>query len=177
MSGQLFAHQKKESITTVIFNERTANIEIIHRFSIHDAEHSSKQIFGTTFDLLSDTTSQKHFADYINKNYSMKRLSGELLSLKTVGFEIDGRFIWSYQETLLINDLKGLIINQSALRDIWTEQVNLVNIERKDKKVRSLIFKGSVGEKSVVFEEESKHNLKTTIAPKEHQPPEESPNF
>ncbi|MCP3675958.1 MAG: hypothetical protein GY829_16040, partial [Gammaproteobacteria bacterium] len=95
MSGQLFAHQKKESITTVIFNERTANIEIIHRFSVHDAEHSAKQLFGTAFDLLNDTTSQKQFADYINKNFSMKRLSGELLPLKTVGFEIEGRFIWS----------------------------------------------------------------------------------
>ncbi|MCP3674361.1 MAG: hypothetical protein GY829_07805, partial [Gammaproteobacteria bacterium] len=106
------------------------------------------------FDLLNDTTSQKQFADYINKNFSMKRLSGELLPLKTVGFEIEGRFIWSYQETLLITDLKGLIINQSALRNIWIKQVNLVNIERKDKKVRSLVFKGSVGEKSVVFEDE-----------------------
>ena len=86
----------------------------------------------------------------------MKKLTGEPLPLKAVGFEIDGRFIWSYQETPIIKDLRGLVINQSALRDIWTEQTNLVNIERKDRKVRSLVFKGSAGEKSVVFAEDKK---------------------
>ena len=149
-TGQLSAHQKKESITRIIFNQRNANIEIMHRFSLHDAEHSAKQLFGKTMDILGDTFAQKHFADYVNDSFTIKRLSGETLPLTLVGFEIEGRHLWIYQETPMQDAIKGLSITHGALRDIWPEQVNLVNIER-NKKVRSLVFKGAVGELQVVF--------------------------
>ena len=152
LSSQSLAHQKKEAITRVIFNSHTANIEIIHRFSIHDAEHASKKLFGSTVDIIGNSFSQKHFADYVNKNFKIKSLSDESLNRADVGFEIDGRNIWIYQESPLILDLKGLTISHGALREIWPEQVNLVNIER-NKKVRSLVFKGSnvKAEQKVVF--------------------------
>ena len=38
--GQAVAHQQKIAITTVLFNPRTENIEIMHRFNLHDAEHA-----------------------------------------------------------------------------------------------------------------------------------------
>mgnify|MGYP000103148218 CR=1 FL=1 len=40
------AHQQKTSISKVLFNQRTSNIEIMHRFRVHDAEHAVKHIFG-----------------------------------------------------------------------------------------------------------------------------------
>jgi len=149
MGGQLSAHQKKEAITRLILNERTVNIEIIHRFSIHDAEHAAKQLFGAAVDILDDRTSQKQFADYVNTNFTMKRLSGKSLNLKTVGFEIEGRYIWIYQETPLLEVEAGFIIAHNALREIWPQQVNLLNIERKNQSVRSLIFKGATSEQRI----------------------------
>lgn len=41
-SAQLQAHQIKAAITTVLFNQRTENIEVMHRFNLHDAEHAVK---------------------------------------------------------------------------------------------------------------------------------------
>ncbi|RLA04226.1 MAG: hypothetical protein DRQ47_03720 [Gammaproteobacteria bacterium] len=148
--GELAAHQKKEAITRIIFNQRTSNIEIIHRFAIHDAEHASKKLFGTSFDILGNTFSQKHFADYVAKNFSLKNLSGDPLTISEVGFEIAGQYLWIYQETPLQADIKGFIIKNNALRDIWSDQVNLVNIER-NKTVRSLIFKSSLDEQQLTF--------------------------
>ena len=142
ISSQSSAHQKKEAITRLIFNSRTSTVEIIHRFSIHDAEHASKKLFGSTVDLIGNSFSQNHFADYVNKNFTMKRLSGEAFARSDVGFEIDGRHIWIYQETPIPDKLEGLIVSHGALREIWPEKVNLINIER-NKKVRSLVFKGA----------------------------------
>lgn len=39
------AHQIKAAITTVLFNPRTENIEVMHRFNLHDAEHAVKALF------------------------------------------------------------------------------------------------------------------------------------
>lgn len=150
MSGQLQAHQKKEAVTRVIFNQRTENIEIIHRFLIHDAEHAAKKLFGNTADLIENKTSQQQFSEYVVENFSIKNLSNQPLPLSTVGFEIDGRYIWIYQETPLQSEIKGMTITNNALRELWSAQTNLLNIER-NKKVRSLIFKGPLAEQTITF--------------------------
>ena len=154
VAHQKLAHQKKEAITRVIFNERTASIEIIHRFSIHDAEHAAKQLFGKSSDIIDDETSQKQFADYVIQQFTLSSLTSESLPLMTVGFEVDGRFIWVYQETSLstatASKLKGLIVTNNALREVWSEQVNLLNVER-NKKVHTLVFRGSLDPQQTKF--------------------------
>ncbi len=150
MGGELSAHQKKEAITRIIFNQRTSSIEIIHRFSIHDAEHVTKQLFGKQADIISNPNSQQQFADYVTNNFTMKNLSGEPFPLKNIGFEIDSNHLWIYQEAPLQQPIKGLLITQAALINIWPQQTNLVNIER-NKKVRSLIFKGTSTEQKITF--------------------------
>ena len=42
LSLQLSAHEMKSAITKVLFNQRTGNIEVMHRFYVHDAEHAVK---------------------------------------------------------------------------------------------------------------------------------------
>ncbi|PCJ49746.1 MAG: hypothetical protein COA74_04660 [Gammaproteobacteria bacterium] len=150
MCSTLSAHQKKEAITRVIFNERLMTIEIIHRFSVHDAEHGVKKLFGKSADLIDDKKSQAQFADYVMQNFSMIKNVETALVLTSVGFEVDGRYLWVYQETALQSDISELSITHNALRDIWHDQVNLLNVER-DKKVRSLIFRGSLDPQTIQF--------------------------
>lgn len=160
LSSPLLAHQQKEAVTRVIFNERTQSIEIIHRFLIHDAEHAAKKLFGKAVDIIDKRSSQQQFSNYVIENFSMHLITGttsvieavvaQQVTLLTVGFEIDDRFIWIYQETPIIANIIGLSITHNALRDIWSVQVNLVNIERA-KNIRSLIFKGSLGAQQIIF--------------------------
>ncbi|MDJ0839326.1 MAG: hypothetical protein QNK37_22600 [Acidobacteriota bacterium] len=145
------AHQKKEAITRVIFNERTGSIEVIHRFLLHDAEHAVKQIFGGKADIIGSKQTQKDFSKYIMDRFKMADAAGKELTLQTVGYEVEGKHIWVYQETPIRKGLEGLQIIHNALRDIWPKQVNLVNIERK-KKIQSLLFTGRTGVLDVNFE-------------------------
>ena len=170
MSSQLLAHQKKEAITRIIFNERLNNIEIIHRFLIHDAEHAAKILFGNSSDLIDSNDSQEQFANYVLENFSINKNSETLLSLTTVGFETDARYIWIYQETALQSDIESLLITHNALRELWSDQVNLLNVERTikaapegnaekhtegKKDVRSLVFKGSLSPKTLSLKTKS----------------------
>ena len=148
MLGLLFfffyssAHQQKSAISTVSFNPNTHNIEIMHRFRIHDAEHAVKHIFGKDADIIASTKTQKQFNDYVNKHFSMFT-DGNALKLTSVGYESDGQFFWVYQETTEPPALKNLSIQHNALRDIWESQVNTINIEGKGQ-LQTMIFSDSV---------------------------------
>ena len=148
MSGLLFvapysrAHQQKSAISTVSFNPNTHNIEIMHRFRIHDAEHAVKHIFGKDADIIGSTKTQKQFNDYVNKHFSMFT-DGNALKLTSVGYESDGQFFWIYQETPEPAALENLSIQHNALRDIWESQVNTINIEGKGQ-LQTMTFSDSV---------------------------------
>lgn len=134
-----FAHQQKSAITTVLFNPRTGNIEVMHRFQMHDAEHAVKEIFGKEADILADTQTQQRFNDYVNKHFSMATGQGTALALTPVGFEIEGKFFWVYQETPVPEALESLVVTHNALREIWPAQINTVNVERGGE-VKTLTF-------------------------------------
>jgi hypothetical protein len=137
------AHQQKSSISTVLFNPRTNNIEIMHRFRVHDAEHAVKQIFGKTADILNSQSTQQEFSDYVNQRFNLLDHEKTPLPLKIVGHELDGKFFWVYQETVQPPELKNLSIRHDALRDLWPSQVNTINVEGKGK-LQTLTFTDSV---------------------------------
>ena len=148
MLGLLFAapyssaHQQKSATSTISFNPNTHNIEIMHRFRIHDAEHAVKHVFGKDADIIGSTKTKKQFNDYVNKHFSMFS-SGNALHLISVGYESDGQFFWVYQETTEPPGLENLSIRHNALRDIWENQVNTINIEGKGQ-LQTMTFSDSV---------------------------------
>lgn len=123
------AHQLKTAITTVLFNPHTQNIEVMHRFNLHDAEHAVKALFDKTADILGNPKTQQEFAEYVAARFTLLNAKGEPLALKPVGYESEGKFFWVYQETAEPPELDGLKIRHDALRDIWPSQVNTLNVE------------------------------------------------
>ncbi|MEP4890911.1 MAG: DUF6702 family protein [Aliiglaciecola sp.] len=139
----LSAHQQKTSISTVLFNPRTENIEIMHRFRVHDAEHAVKEIFGKDADILDSEKTQNEFSDYVSKRFYLFDSQQKALPLKVVGHEIEGKFFWVYQETTQPAKLENLSIRYDALRDLWPQQVNTINVEGKGE-LQTLTFSDSV---------------------------------
>ena len=139
-ADMLPAHQQKAAITRVLFNERSGNIEVMHRFYLHDAEHAVRELFGKDADIIKDEMTRARFSDYVNERFAM-RADGEALELTPVGYEIEGRFFWVYVETAIPETLATLSMQHRALRDIWSAQSNLVNVERQGQ-VRSMRFAG-----------------------------------
>jgi len=128
-SSVAHAHQIKAAITTVLFNPRTENIEVMHRFNLHDAEHAVKALFDKHADIMDDTDTQQAFADYVNSHFALLNSEENALDLSLVGFELEGKHFWVYQETAQPPALEGLKIRHDALRDLWPSQVNTINVE------------------------------------------------
>jgi|TARA_B100001109_G_C18764215_1_gene427491 hypothetical protein len=141
--GQAVAHQQKIAITTVLFNPRTENIEIMHRFNLHDAEHAVKAMFKKTADILDDKDTQARFASYVANRFVLFDAQNDSLPLNLVGFEVEGKHFWVYQETAQPPALEGLQIRHDALRDLWPEQVNTINVEGNGD-LKTLTFTDSV---------------------------------
>ena len=133
------AHQQKAAISKVLFNPRTQNIEVMHRFYMHDAEHAVREIFSKSADIIKSKETQEKFARYVADRFSIATQDGKALPLTEVGFEADGKFFWVYQETAQLKDLQNLVVRHNALRDLWPSQVNTVNFEGKGK-IKTLTF-------------------------------------
>jgi hypothetical protein len=145
------AHQQKTAISTILFNPRTENIEVMHRFNLHDAEHAVRHIFGKNADIIGSTKTQQQFSDYVSQRFFMSTQDGQTIELKSAGFEIEGKFFWVYQETAEPKQLDNLVISHNALRDLWPSQINTINIEGKGD-IQTLTFEDSIELLKVEFD-------------------------
>lgn len=135
--GVAHSHQQKETYTTVLFNERTGNLEISHRFYIHDAEHALAKEIKANADLHNDEETRKLFTHYVSQNFSLKDSNNKLLVLTSVGSEVDGKYFWVYQEAPITTEMNKFNVSMSTLQDVWPEQINQINFER-NKIVKSI---------------------------------------
>ncbi len=145
----LNAHELKTALSTVLFNERTGNIEIVHRFNIHDAEHAVREVFGRNADIIGSQDTQDTFANYVVERFALLKEDGTPISLEYLGFEVEGKFFWVYQEAPAF-EANQLILSHNALREIWPDQINIVNIEGFGD-IQTLTFSGSTEYLSVEF--------------------------
>jgi hypothetical protein len=139
IANNAFAHQQKAAETTVLFNKRSGQLEVSHRFYMHDTEHAVQSLFDKNADILNLKKTQQQFADYVAKQFLVRTLTGEDLALTSVGYEVEGKFFWVYQETTIPEMLNGVKLYNGALRELWPTQINMVNIEGKGQ-VRTLYF-------------------------------------
>ena len=148
VSMSVSAHQQKAAISTILVNERTGNIELMHRFILHDAEHAAKRLLPGAGDIHTDVDTQQAFVAYVLSRFAIGDLDKQALPLTTVGFEIDGRHLWVYQETPISGSLSGLTLSHAAMHEIWPKQTNTVNIEGRGP-LQTLTFNAGDSAKSV----------------------------
>lgn len=143
------AHQLKVALTSVALNARSGEVEVIHRFYVHDAEQAVHLLGGMQGDIQRDADLRNAFARYVGRHFVLADESGTPLPLTLVGAEIDGEFLWIYQT--LPGDLwpRIALAGDSALQGLWPEQVNRINI-RRDGRVHTLVCNAGDGLKPVV---------------------------
>ena len=73
------------------------------------------------------------------------------MPLNTVGYELEGKFFWVYQETPKPENVTMLSVSHEAMRDIWPTQINTVNFEGQGD-IRTLTFDENVELLKVEFD-------------------------
>ena len=66
----LQAHQMKTAITKLLFNDRSGQLEVMHRFYLHDAEHAVRQLIDSDADMIGDEQTRAQFAQYVQQQFS-----------------------------------------------------------------------------------------------------------
>lgn len=147
------AHEQKTAITQILFNTNSGNIEIAHRVNLHDAEHAVQDFWGEA-DLYSSPEDLDRLALYVRGNFFIT-LRGKVLELSPVGSEIDGTYVWVYDEVEIPRKrIKELTIENYILRDVWRDQANLVNLEIGDFR-SSEFFSGEDEQKTIILEKKN----------------------
>ena len=129
LSGNVDAHEQKSSITVVLANKNSGLLENNHRINIHDAEQALTQLFGGKTDKINDPRTQTRFSDYIQDHFSLRISDQHPIALTYVGYEVDGKFFWVYQESPLPSSIPQIQVFANALQSVWKRQTNLVNFE------------------------------------------------
>ncbi|MEM9738243.1 MAG: DUF6702 family protein [Pseudomonadota bacterium] len=137
------AHEQRLATTEVLFNARSGFVEVAHRFSLHDAEHAVALAEGERPELLSDPVARAAFASYIGSRFDLVGASGEALAFAVLGTEIDGGYIWIYQEAPMPSSTTGFSVRHGALHEIWPDQRTFVTIRQGDQSA-SLVFEDDV---------------------------------
>lgn len=143
VSGVAWAHQQKAALTEILFNERSGNLEVVHRFYLHDAEHAIRDVVDADADIINSPESQRRFAEYVQGSFAIVNDAGRSLELRPVGHEVEGNFFWVYQEISLPENMNSMTVINNSLREIWSTQINTVNI-KKEGQVTSLTFRDQV---------------------------------
>jgi len=147
------SHQQQEALTTILFNNNSGNIEIVHRIYLHDAEHVAKALSKTDYDLISSPKAREIFARYITKHFSITFGKNKTSNLTKVGEETEGKFFWVYQETPIPKapthkENTILTIKNTILMDYFPKQKNRVNVEQQAK-ISTLVFQKGAEEQAI----------------------------
>ena len=89
--------------------------------------------------LHADAADRDRFAPTVAGSFALTRPDGAAVLL---GTEVERGYLWVYQEGPADALTDGLEVRADALRDVWPEQVNTVNI-RTNAGVTSLQFQGA----------------------------------
>jgi len=140
LSVSTSAHQLQAALTTIELNPRSELVEIVHRFYAHDAEHALAEVAGIEGDIRTDPALLEAFGRYVARHFSLTDAEGNALEPELVGAEVEGDFLWVYQQ-LPAGDFGRIArIGHDSLQEVWPQQENRVNL-RRDDGVRTLILR------------------------------------
>ncbi|NNE92769.1 MAG: hypothetical protein HKN23_14075 [Verrucomicrobiales bacterium] len=147
VSPCLIAHEQKTALTDIFYNERTGNLEIAHRISVHDAEHALHKATDAKGDLAKSEKAREAFADYVAGRFTLILKDDQKLKLKLVGQELERGYLWVYQETKIPKQVgTPFFIENTILHDEIKGQVNTVNVRYRSS-ISTFVFQSGTGRK------------------------------
>ena len=142
VAGQAHAHRSQSVLSSLLWNAEASQIEIVHRLHTDDVEIglAEPEEPGGVMDL-SKGASRDRLLSYVGSNFAIL-LNDEPLEVETVRIELRGQETHVHQLVSISKAPEELRIDNRLLRDVFSDQANLVNI-RMAARTRTVIFSGS----------------------------------
>ncbi|WP_161890416.1 DUF6702 family protein [Pontibacter russatus] len=143
------AHDYHASITDVAYNPRTQSLEVAVKVFMDDLEDAlSRQAKSNITYSSSSVAVKEQLSDYLQSTLSFGLEKGKPLKAKLLGSEADADVVWLYVEVPVQQAaLTQLYIKNAILTDLFTDQMNIVNVNYKGKTESVLLQPGEVTKK------------------------------
>ncbi|TAA41765.1 MULTISPECIES: DUF6702 family protein [Corallincola] len=135
------AHTYHATLTDMVVNQQTGQLEVIHRFFADDVAKvlsaESKQTIRFDDALTSEQVSL--IRSYVENHFKLYDGNNNEKALLWVGTELDTHYLFIYQEVAAPTSFAGYQLQNSLLFGHLHQQVNTVNI-RLSEALSSLVF-------------------------------------
>ena len=135
LSGLVFAtapveaHRVHAGASEVTLNERTGELEIIHRLFVVDVMDVMGWDQLDPAEALEQDGAIEALGAYVGSLYRMGDHEGRLMQLDYVGAEFEGEFAWIYfTASPPPESADSFIVDNDILVDLLDDQVNLTNV-------------------------------------------------
>ena len=133
---RLRAHKLQYSLTDMYWRLDSGAFEVMHSLHLDDAMTLLAYLGDPNGDLTPE--SQAQLLLYTEQHFQLTR-NNEPLALDPVGAQIDGDYLWIYQEQNLKTYPEHLTVTCTLMHDLFPAQQNQVNLRVGDA-VRTLRF-------------------------------------
>ena len=133
------AHRYHTSVTRLEYNSEQRLFEITVQTFADDIEAALSKRNGGGVRLDSRAKTNALLLEYLRNVIALKKGDREL-ELKWIGMELKGHSAWFYLEAEAPGGHSNVSLRNNLLFDLFTDQVNIVNVVNSGKK-GSLIFK------------------------------------
>ena len=122
------AHRMHAGVTEIAVNERTGEMEIIHRVYGHDLMEALDRTELDASAFLATPEGLAAVAAYAGPLFRMADSEGELMDLAYVGAEADGEYAWIYYAAAVPPEQNAFIVDNDLLSETFDDQVMMTNL-------------------------------------------------
>ncbi|HEY0319602.1 MAG TPA: DUF6702 family protein [Pyrinomonadaceae bacterium] len=134
------AHKFYTSISHAEYNPETKSLEIVARVFSDDLELALTRRNSKAIYLDSTKEVSAYIVAYLKETFEVKGVDEKRKEIKWVGLETKVDTTWLYFEIKMPEGLKGTELRNRLFFELFSEQVNIVNIKDADNKF-DLVFK------------------------------------
>lgn len=127
MAAPGHAHRIKAGATEIAVNERSGEMEIIHRVYAHDLLEALGDLEMEEADFLSSPSGLQQVEDLVRAEFRVAEGDGRLLNLSYIGAELDGEFAWIYFTAPVPEDTSSFVVDNDLLSNAFEDQVMMTN--------------------------------------------------
>ena len=143
------AHDYHASITDIEYNPRTQSLEVAVKVFMDDLEDAlSRQAKSKITYSSSSVAVKEQLSDYLKTNLAFELEKGKPLKAKILGSEEDADVVWIYVEVPVQQPaLTHLYVKNAILTDLFSDQMNIVNVNYKGETESVILQTGDVTKK------------------------------
>ena len=134
------------SVAEIKYKEEQKAIQISARFFLDDIELALRAYTGDENLDIGDEANwplvNMKLGEYLNEKISLKSGKNKDYALNYVGSEIEKYAVWCYLEVDNVKRFDKLIVKNTALQEVLSDQENLVHVRAFNKVKSARLFKG-----------------------------------